>query len=357
MAPCVRCIAVFVGFLLVLTACLDVSEKAKELAVNSGSKENSVKLELVDKSLRWNEEDCGAQWKMFTPQSDLNSSQVIHSWHRQSPHDFFEFKHGLQKTAPGVGLIVFPELNFAFCMIPSVTTSTLWSVVLDDMSSSQGGPVDHFKLQAPQDPFKNHSQQWLSPIDVSNMFSQENATRIVFVREPLLRFASAFLELCFVDDNARAACSAMFGVPDESITMKHVVEGALKGEPFMDLMDFAPQSSFCELRQRINEYTFIGLVSHHSFVHDSSCILDNADLGRYDAWRNGALLSNDEKTHKELSIDEVLLEKIFTQDAARSLIELYATDYNTFHFPQEPDWVSNAHGEFYDVPVTKIIHY
>jgi len=54
--------------------------------------------------------------------------------------------------------------------------------------------------------------------------------------------------------------------------------------------------------------------------------------------------------HSNTTADEhSMLQKLFTKEAALKLVRHYYRDYTTFHFPKEPEWISGATGELYNV--------
>lgn len=359
MLPCMRCTAVLLGFLLVLTTSLNVPEREKFLPKltrdNMILEESSARDDAHEQQLNNTEDDVTRtvarpdeavsscdEWGEFGPRFALTSSQVIHPWTRIAPHDFNGFWHGPNGSHLDVGLMVNPEHKFAFCMLPGVDSS-LWSLVLSEMSSKS----TRTDLRA------NKISDSFSPEQAMTVFSQPDSSRVVFVSDPLSRFVMTLLQLCF--GMKYGTCPMEPTIRRADLTMKHAVEWALTTD-LTSLDDWAPQSSFCELRTRINEYTFIGLALRDSFLMDSSCILESSGLGHYNLWNNPAVRPFDRFQENQLSIDENVLQYLFTVEAAKSLIDVYLTDYNTFHFPMTPAWFDRkGSGKFYDVPLVKFL--
>lgn len=307
---------------------------------------------------------CAASWDRFRVQQPLNSSQLIHPWYRSVPHDFVGFNHApaavtLSDTS---GLFVFPESQFAICSIAK-SGSSLWGDVL---------------LKVATNNLSAHGQQlWASlaphhrgtPNEKIRTFSNPKATRAVFVREPLERFASAFLEGCSSMPLSESFCPMMVGLQEnETVTMARAVEWALASNLLEVNEIWAPQSAMCELHKRIHEYTFVGFYRPETHSRDAACLMEVAGIGQYNSkgpeFHNAPFFTIDGRPdtslctppnlfHYNTTADEhSMLQKLFTKEAALRLVRHYYSDYTTFHFPKEPEWISGATGELYNVALS-----
>jgi len=174
------------------------------------------------------------------------------------------------------------------------------------------------------------------------------------------RFASAFLNKC-------VSVSNLFDCPilefmqdsDEPVTMRKAVDWMVSVDTASLEGHWLPQSYFCELRGRVSEYTMIGVYSEENYGNDASCLMDMANLSYYNSkgpeydnapyWDDAASFGSENDYHCSTDAEEhALLQKLFTKDGAERLIEALAVDYDTFHFPRQPEWLSGATGEWFD---------
>jgi len=141
-------------------------------------------------------------------------------------------------VTPGItsGLFVFPEFQFAICSIAKAGSS-LWGDVLLKLATK------NISAQGKQLWASLASHHRGTPNERIRIFSNPNTTRAVFVREPLERFASAFLEGCSSMPLRETLCPMMVGLQkDENVTMKRAVEWALASN-LLELDEiWAPQS-------------------------------------------------------------------------------------------------------------------
>merc|ERR1719330_12117 len=85
------------------------------------------------------------------------------------------------------------------------------------------------------------------------------------------------------------------------------------------------------------------------FPHDAECLLKEVGLSKFNVF------SDDKRPHcphcrgnsSMYWNEEEILKRLFTPDAARALIKRLHIDYDTFGFPEEPEWVATATGEWY----------
>mmetsp|Transcript_64130 Transcript_64130/g.173140 ORF Transcript_64130/g.173140 Transcript_64130/m.173140 type:complete len:333 (-) Transcript_64130:254-1252(-) len=230
------------------------------------------------------------------------------------------------------GLMAFPEQNFAFCTIPKNACRS-WLRVLEKVYLNDPG-------YTPSDTFirlKEHVQSASARADV---FSNPSATRAVFVRDPIARLASVFFDKCA---SHKGPCPIDHNV---WVSIRKIVSWALNADlgPSHLNEHWVMQSHFCELKERIHEYTFIGYMTKESLTRDAACLLEEAGLAKF----NAEFVGDETPTEKNTwTNEERLLMKLFTKDAAKELVQKFADDYSTFGLP-EPAWVESATGEWYD---------
>lgn len=112
-------------------------------------------------------------------------------------------------------------------------------------------------------------------------FSNPNSVRAMFVRDPLARFLSMFLDKCV----SNRADWSNFDKCNGSATMMSVVAFVLGAhQPEQDL-DFHwwPQTSFCGTNNFVKGYTFIGLYKTETFGQDSTCLMEAAGIQEYNS--------------------------------------------------------------------------
>jgi len=228
------------------------------------------------------------------------------------------------------GLIAFPEQSFAFCTIPKNACSH-WLDVLEKIYYNDPGHSwsGSYQLRA----------NFIDAPGRANVFNNPAATRAVFVRDPIARLASAFLNKCA---SQKPECPINMGMR----SIRKIVTWALNSEldPYHQNEHWVMQSHFCDLKERINEYTFIGFMTKETLSRDARCMLEEAGFANF-----GTVFADDAAPINEAvgTKEDHILMKLFTKDAATKLIEKYADDYNTFGLPR-PDWVESATGEWYD---------
>merc|ERR1712007_242564 len=179
----------------------------------------------------------------------------------------------------------------------------------------------------------------------TTVFSNRNATRAVFVRDPIARFASAFLMLC-ESGLTHENCPLQTNF-SKALTMKAAVEWASETDLWSANTHWRPQSAMCELRSRIEEYNIIGLYSKEHFAEDSACVLETAGLSEYTAYWETQIDSRNTFSSGTSAEETALLQRLFTREGANSLFTSYKDDYATFKFPL-PKWIEGATGELYE---------
>jgi hypothetical protein len=187
---------------------------------------------------------------------------------------------------------------------------------------------------------------------IKQVFADPYATRAVFVRDPLQRFLSAYLNKCKAADATEYQNCPMW---KPGLVFKDAVEWALQ-QP--DLLDVNPhwklQAHHCELSRYIGAYNVVGVLSP-SLSLDAKCLFERAGLGPYnheftvDEDGNGERNENLRSATSNGHTDDALLQAFFPADVARILIQHMALDYSTFHFEINPHWLSHATGMYYDI--------
>lgn len=273
--------------------------------------------------------------------------------------NFKSFDHGSGYQ----GLFVYPPANFAFCTIEKNACSA-WTTVLSKLYRNDTGQHLPWPGVA-QDAF-NH----FGPKRVRKVFRDPAAVKAVVVREPLSRFASAYLSKCVVSRfgygqkanghacNTNPYCLARaeedYGQP---ISFETVVDWMLATDPTDIDGHWSLQSEHCELRTRVREFSVVALYSKDSLARDSACIMKLAGIGKFDSQGKGThkpFWDDPSEGASDRAIDnpgileeEQVLKRLFTPEAARRLIRHFHQDYEVFGFQEEPEWVKHATGEWY----------
>lgn len=272
------------------------------------------------------------------------------------PWPFAEFEHG----SPYEGLFVDPIRHFAFCTIEKNACSE-WSTILHKLwrNDSSEDRVAHG--------IPHLSSDYWGPSRQHMVFTNPAAIRAVFVREPLARFASAFLDKCSTMSCGNPYCFARAALgygAGQALTMRDVVVWMLARDPATLDGHWKLQSEHCELRKRLREYNIVGYMQKNTLAQDSTCVMERAGIADYNFqgdgrpfWKTevegeeeveGELRPTDDSARTDLTEAEVL-KKLFTTESARLLIGHFRKDYELFRFEPEPAWVANATGEWYEV--------
>jgi hypothetical protein len=238
-------------------------------------------------------------------------------------------------------------------------------MLTDDMSSNSA----NYEVVSDSDQMFGPKGKW-------DVFSDPAATRAVMVRDPLARFASAFLDKCTQNNcHSGGFCLPRVwkNIPEgKPISFQLAVEFMLsQGTPESPAQldgHWSLQSEHCELHKRVSEYTVVGMMKKDTFAQDSTCIMDLARLQRFNTrgqsegnvpfWGAAGEMAavpdwGAQNVNKDAETDmgeEEVLKRLFTKDAAMKLIKHFKQDYDTFNLPV-PGWVDDATGELYqDVP-------
>lgn len=260
------------------------------------------------------------------------------------------------------GLFFHPEKKFAFCFIPKVAcsswTDVLWKIFQDNRDGLPNG-ADRYTIGIT-------SQKAFGVEGYNKVFNDPTATRAVFVRDPLARFVSGFLNKCFMGGcrgyTVRDACN--WRTPEEvgkAIPISRAVEGIIRNTNLDEVNShYRHQSSQCALKKHIREYNVVGVMTKDGLASEASCLMETAGLSRFNTrgppeylpyWEAPANWSDSNHALGGLKLEsnfteEDMLQRLFTKDAARKLIDWYREDYELFNLP-EPAWVEHATGEWY----------
>eukprot|EP00418_Pyrodinium_bahamense_P093937 CAMPEP_0179025724 /NCGR_PEP_ID=MMETSP0796-20121207/8139_1 /TAXON_ID=73915 /ORGANISM="Pyrodinium bahamense, Strain pbaha01" /LENGTH=376 /DNA_ID=CAMNT_0020721767 /DNA_START=51 /DNA_END=1181 /DNA_ORIENTATION=+ len=254
------------------------------------------------------------------------------------PMRFNGFHHGSNNRE---GLFVYPETRFAFCLIEKVGCSS-WATVFNKVTR---------KIWNIKSPWYGVVGAHWSEDRATRVFTDEGSTRVVWVRDPLERLLSGFLNKCTkAGSDFDRLCP--FKKPGQApgFPFSQVLQWLTDGGD-VERVDshFTPQSSHCELHHRLLEYNTIGLMSKASFARDASCILERAGMGYANTQGKGdnSTFFND-PVNVEVKAEQAVayLKKFFTREAARAFIQAYKEDYALFRI-REPEWIEEATGEWF----------
>lgn len=299
---------------------------------------------------------CANTWKSCSGDQEIRSTSQLCS--HPSKRTDYQVLHEADNSAGG--LFVLPEYNFAVCLFPKVG-STMWSDVLLKM-------VTHNASAAGKEYWDPIAKDFTGTVDEKKLvFSDPNSVRALFVRDPLARFASTFLNKC-------AAENISCGIN----TMKWAVTAALEAHRLGRYLNhdnnndnrsdfhWRPQSSFCDINNSVEEFTFIGLYKPETFGQDSACLMEVAGLQEYNTmgdlnntpfWGREQKFTGDRVPINLLHSDNTkseneLMQKLYTPQAALDIMQVYKIDYATFNLP-EPAWIEGATGELYDLDLSQ----
>jgi len=244
-------------------------------------------------------------------------------------------------------LYVNEDDNFAFCLIPKNAVSQ-WTKLMTRL--------EYLTLDVQHAYYEIAEDGWAAD-KAWNVFSNKAAVRAVFLRDPLERFLSAFLNKC-TDTCNSGFCLGAGPVKNMSssspVSFREAVRTVKslgpKGVINLDT-HWKPQAYHCDLHERIHEYTDVGLMQLGNLAESAGCLLEKAGL----QW-----LNVDDKNHskpfwqvanKFVEHDTAnLLKQYYTPEAAATVMQAYKADYDLLdelQFPR-PQWIQEATGEKMD---------
>merc|ERR1719453_987266 len=125
------------------------------------------------------------------------------------------------------------------------------------------------------------SQEKFGSDGIKQVFADPEATRAVFVRDPLHRFLSAYLNKC-IHPTAEEVEGGNGNCPmyKPGIVFKDAVEWALQTDMKDVNAHWKLQAYHCHLHKYIESYNIIGVVSE-SLSGDAKCLFEKAGLAGY----------------------------------------------------------------------------
>jgi len=338
---------------------------------------DAISLFQLRRGHRQVEVTCDADWGTFGNGPLKRTSINPSPWHGAMDNmDDWEFPEPKTKWVKSMThpetrldqlgiqfLFVDPKLKFAFCPIEKDACSFFDQTMtrMLERNTSYDIPMD-----MPGDFGRIYSvggisQERFGNDGIKQVFADPTATRAVFVRDPLHRFLSAFLNKCFhpAEEEQAPTSSGMESMQNcpmykPGVVFKDAVEWALQN----DMEDVNPhwklQAYHCHLHKYIGSYNVIGVISK-SLSADAKCLFERAGLAGYNhefIVDEAGNAQRDESFHSSSkggqSGDE-LLKLFFPPDVARQLIQHFAIEYNTFKFDKNPAWLEEATGQYYEI--------
>lgn len=260
----------------------------------------------------------------------------------EPPRNFSKFDHGSWYQ----GLYVNPSSKFAFCLIEKNACSA-WGTVLNKLQ--------RFNLDAGYS--ENLVRDTFSPDVATAVFTDTAATRAVFVRDPLERFLSAFLDKCLsgtCDRGVMDFCGLM-RKPEQKgqpIPFRQAVEWLQTQNVSSPDIDghWRSQSHHCELHSRLHEYTLLGFMDKKTLAKNAACLLDRAGLNFLNTQSSEASASAfwqvPDAASSSSGATTEYLKSFYSKEAAEIVYSIFKDDYDLFKLPR-PDWMDNAHGSFF----------
>jgi len=254
------------------------------------------------------------------------------------------------------GLFVDPDHKLAFCLIEKNACSTWIQRVLQPLLYGNFSVCERSRPGAACKDgidygISGQSQRKHGIAAIEKIFHDPTATRAVFVRDPMERFASAFMSKCV---GIGESGEAFEKCPAKSKVFRDTVEWLLSRENFNTCAGhWLPQAYHCELNKRLQGYNVVSMMSTDTFNNDMNCVLAKAGLDNFikdtpSIMVNRAMSMLDAGP-KSTSMDATeVLKKLFTKEAAEQVIAKYSMDYDIFGFSKEPAWLQEATGEWYD---------
>jgi hypothetical protein len=229
------------------------------------------------------------------------------------------------------GLFVNPAKKFAFCMIAKNGCHSWGQVLCRATLNRDCGGAEVYKI----------GPQTFSPAKASQVFSDHTAIRAVFVRDPLERFLSAFLNKCKLHSDTGNCLPKTVGKSFAAAVHNSVN----MGKPWKNT-HWNHQSEHCELHKRLHEYNLISLMHPTMFTNYAMCTLSLGNLTKYASDAKGkqtfsAPVNPSLESNKHSSV----LKKFYTPESARAVMQLYKADYDLFKLPK-PAWIDSATGEW-----------
>ena len=269
-----------------------------------------------------------------------------------------------------------PDANFAFCAIEKNACSQWQTVLRNVMDKRTSNGYRHPDYYIGENAKKRHGTEKLKQI-----LEAPDSTVAVFVRDPLSRFASAYLDKCFAKNCSSDFCFPRFYqkprgqdqlVPKgQPISFRHALDWIMRENVTSIDGHFSLQSNRCGMEDGglENYFTVIGKMTKDTLPSDGDCIMKFANASQHNIPAAGAPRLPREGngtvqpptfwspqggkrggietiTYREEDESDVL-KRLFTKEAAQELMEKFRRDYDVFQLP-EPEWVELATGEWMD---------
>jgi hypothetical protein len=256
-----------------------------------------------------------------------------------SVKSFTDFDHGSSYE----GLYVNKDAKFAFCLIEKNACSA-WSTIFQRMET---GNLDWNSASY------GIAQSSFSSEDAAHVFSDTSASRAVFIRDPLERFLSAFLDKCTSGSCANSFCFMRSADQSGSPIAFSAAVDWLKDKDGNSLGDghWSSQASHCELSSRLHEYTVLGIMKPSTLAPNAACLMERANLSsvnvKSSSDASGFWETPDEKQNETENVE--YLKSFYTKEAAEAVYNAFKDDYELFGIPR-PSWIGDANGKFFTEP-------
>lgn len=244
-----------------------------------------IRLSQLRRSHQQPDLRCDASWPRFGggPLQHTSTNPSRRDGAMDDIREFSEIDEGQQQ------LFVDPDLKFAFCPIEKDACS-YFDETLSRMLTRNTSYVVPLKTSGNFDQMYSVgtiSQNRFGIDGIKKVFADPEATRAVFVRDPLQRFLSAYLNKCVRPapsiERKGEVLDFFQNCPmyKPGLVFKDAVEWALK-QP--DMLDVNPhwrlQAHHCQLSKYIDAYNVIGVLSP-SLSSDVKCLFERAGLAGY----------------------------------------------------------------------------
>lgn len=258
-----------------------------------------------------------------------------------SPQSFDNFENSTPFQPHN--LYVNKGAKFALCVIEKNACSS-WSVMLNRLSTGNLNAGMNFSL----------IRSTFTAEEAEEVFSDPEATRAVFVRDPLERFLSGFLNKCAAPSDCWNPFCFMRRTEQKGqpISFSQAVEWLREQDTSLLESHFRSQAMHCELYKRLGEYTTLGIMKSQTLAEDASCLLNEAGLSHINVQNktdSSRFWVHHPKRYMDNNSTEERLASYYTPEAAEIVFNAYREDYVLFNLPK-PGWISRAKGELYHDP-------
>eukprot|EP00927_Polykrikos_kofoidii_P054247 TRINITY_DN4869_c0_g1_i2.p1 TRINITY_DN4869_c0_g1~~TRINITY_DN4869_c0_g1_i2.p1 ORF type:complete len:418 (-),score=67.25 TRINITY_DN4869_c0_g1_i2:69-1322(-) len=237
-----------------------------------------------------------------------------------------------ENLVKGTNFVMIPELKLLFCTIPK-NGCTQW----------------HKFFSALSEPTPYQELAWSNESEVNDVFSDPTWTKAVFLRDPLERLVSGFQSKCEVPLEGDGRNCMNF--PETSSEWQPSFDEFAKELNHCHNPHFDPQTSFCLLDTRLEQFSFVGKVSKNfSAVSDQvNAMLDQSiersgaqpsDERRQELAQLSAACFPPEGLTKgnmdHIHMDTVVTDFYKNETTLLSSLEHYAIDYERLNLEVPP---------------------